>query len=200
VQIVGPTTNPDFGNSDSIGCNWFQEPDSGEYYFWSSSYDTIKAKSNFWDRTDTTTIRPDIYGKVDIDPVLGPCGACGPYYAELCSDLPPDDPEFYPCKVAVCDEEKGPQTFSLSQNYPNPFNPQTVVRYDLPEFCHVQVTIYNILGQKVRTLVDEDQKPGHRMVFWDGTDGQGKQIASGIYFYRIKAGNFEEVKSMVLLR
>jgi flagellar hook assembly protein FlgD len=88
----------------------------------------------------------------------------------------------------------------LSQNYPNPFNPQTVIQYALPHDCQVQVTIYNILGQKVRTLVNEYQKAGYKRVEWDSKSEQGEEVASGIYFYRIQAGEFGQVKKMVLIK
>jgi hypothetical protein len=93
-----------------------------------------------------------------------------------------------------------PKEFSLSQNYPNPFNPQTVIQYALPHDCQVQITIYNILGQKVRTLVNEYQKAGYKRVEWYSKSEQGEEVASGIYFYRIHAGKFEQVKKMVLIK
>ncbi len=93
-----------------------------------------------------------------------------------------------------------PRTYQLFQNYPNPFNPQTMIRYDLPDPGHVNITVYNILGQKVRSLVDGHQEPGHKSVNWDGKDSEGREVASGIYFYKIKARRFEKTKKMVLLK
>jgi hypothetical protein len=93
-----------------------------------------------------------------------------------------------------------PKTYQLFQNYPNPFNPQTVIKYDLPKSGHVNVTVYNILGQKVKTLVDEQQEAGHQSVNWNGKDGKGEDVASGIYFYKIKTVGFEKTKKMVLLK
>ena len=93
-----------------------------------------------------------------------------------------------------------PEAFSLSQNYPNPFNPETVIRYALPEDCHVELTLYNILGQKVKTLVNEYQSAGYRMVRWNGRDDKGNEISSGLYFYKIKTPKYSETKKMVLLR
>lgn len=93
-----------------------------------------------------------------------------------------------------------PRTYQLFQNYPNPFNPQTMIKYDLPNPGHVNVTIYNILGQKVKTLVNEHQEAGHKWVNWDGKDDGGKEVASGIYFYKIKTAEFEKTKKMVLLK
>jgi hypothetical protein len=93
-----------------------------------------------------------------------------------------------------------PKTYQLSQNYPNPFNPQTLIKYDLPEPGHVNIAVYNILGQKVKTLVDEQQEMGYKFVYWDGKDEEGKEVASGIYFYKIKTKGFEKTKKMVLLK
>lgn len=103
--------------------------------------------------------------------------------------------------VVVSDKSESlPKAFSLSQNYPNPFNPETVIKYTLPEDCHVELTIYNILGQKVKTLVDEYQGPGFRMMHWDGRNDKGNELASGIYFCKITAGKYVDVKKMTLLR
>jgi hypothetical protein len=97
-------------------------------------------------------------------------------------------------------ESNLPKTFSLSQNYPNPFNPQTVIQYALPHDCEVQIVIYNVLGQKVRTLVNEYQKAGYKRVEWDSKSEQGEEVASGIYFYRIHSGEFHQVKKMVVIK
>jgi len=86
-------------------------------------------------------------------------------------------------------------SFSLSQNYPNPFNPTTMINYQLPKISAVQISIYNILGQKITTLVDKRQNAGTYQVEWDAS-----AFASGIYYYRIQAGEFHDVKKMVLIR
>lgn len=98
--------------------------------------------------------------------------------------------------------KRTPTVFSLEQNYPNPFNPETQIRYVLPQATHVKLVLYNVLGQEVRTLVDEDQTPGIKTVRWDGKDENGKDVASGVYFYKIQAGNgkFSDVKKMVILK
>jgi hypothetical protein len=104
----------------------------------------------------------------------------------------------------VSDQEEGqeniPTSFSLKQNYPNPFNPQTIIEYVLPKDCELEIAIYNILGRKTRTLVKEFQKSGQHRVEWDGKDEEGKEVSSGIYFYRIKTPEFSQAKKMVLLR
>lgn len=88
-----------------------------------------------------------------------------------------------------------PTKFALYQNYPNPFNPVTTIRYALPKTEDVRLTVYNLLGQEVETLVDEKQSSGVKTVVWSAGE-----FSSGIYFYRLKAGNKEMVKRMVLLK
>lgn len=93
-----------------------------------------------------------------------------------------------------------PKSFELYQNYPNPFNPETMIEYALSKDSPTKITIYNILGKKVRVLVEEYETTGEKRVLWDGKDDQGQDASSGIYFYRIQAGDFAESKKMVLLR
>jgi hypothetical protein len=93
-----------------------------------------------------------------------------------------------------------PKTFALAQNYPNPFNPSTEMAYDLPTPGHVRFEIYNILGQNVKTLVNEYQDAGTYKVTWDGDDNYGSSVASGVYFYRVSAGEFKDIKKMVLMK
>jgi len=199
VEIASTTANPNFGTSDSAGSNWFERAACCNYFISTSSY-TIKAELNEWGTNDSAYILDKIYGNVDFSPFLDYCTPPIPYYPDICSNLPPYDPTISPCKIAVTNEEKMPKSFSGSQNYPNPFNPLTVIKCDLPEPEHVKITIYNILGQKVRTVVDEDQQSGYKSVNWDGKDDQGKDVSTGIYFYQIKAGDFSMVKKMVLLK
>lgn len=98
------------------------------------------------------------------------------------------------------DEESSPASFSLKQNYPNPFNPETIIEYSLPKGSSVEIVVYNILGQKVRTLLEEYQRAGWHRVLWDGRDNKDKEVSSGIYLYRIKTSEFSQTKKMVLLR
>ena len=97
-------------------------------------------------------------------------------------------------------DEIRPGGFSLSQNYPNPFNPVTNFEFHLSQSSHVKIEIFNIVGQKVKVLVDEDMKPGVYMADWNSTDDEGKQVASGIYFYRMQAGDYADIKKMVLMK
>ncbi len=88
-----------------------------------------------------------------------------------------------------------PTQFALNSNYPNPFNATTVINYQLPASCHVKLEVYNIIGQKVVTLVDEKQEAAYRSVIWDASE-----ISSGLYFYKLTAGDFTETKRMMLVK
>jgi len=102
--------------------------------------------------------------------------------------------------VLSTDEIAIPEVFALHQNYPNPFNPTTTIKYDLPEAQNVQVMIYDIMGRKVRTLVNEFQDIGYRTIQWNATDDYGRPVSAGMYVYTIQAGEFRQVKKMVLLK
>lgn len=110
------------------------------------------------------------------------------------------------CPKSTGVEEEGeegtitPEDFGLYQSYPNPFNNQTIIKYDLLKSCQVTLTIYNILGQKVKTLVDGYQEAGSKIIGWDGEDEKGKELASGIYFYQLRAGDVTQTRRMVLLK
>ena len=93
-----------------------------------------------------------------------------------------------------------PTDYALEQNVPNPFNPSTTIQYRLPEAGEVQLVIYNLLGQEVRTLVQESMDAGFHSVVWDGMDEFGKQVASGIYIYRLSVTDFTQVQRMMLLK
>jgi hypothetical protein len=127
---------------------------------------------------------------VEIEDALGATGS-GTTYVALAKKGPVD----------VNEESSGEITaFSLKQNYPNPFNPACNIQYALPTDCHVILAVYNILGQKVKVLVDAYQSAGPKSVEWDGKDDQGRDVTSGVYFYRMQAGDFVHLKKMVLLK
>jgi hypothetical protein len=93
------------------------------------------------------------------------------------------------------DEVNLPAEFALSGSYPNPFNAETVIEYQLPEASEVRLEVYNILGEKVATLVDSEQKAGYRSVVWDASN-----MSSGLYFYKLSAGDFTQTKRMMLVK
>jgi hypothetical protein len=93
-----------------------------------------------------------------------------------------------------------PKQYALLQNYPNPFNPTTNIRFALPRESYVTLIIYNVLGQKVRTLVDNVRAAGIYDVSWDGRDAGGNSVGSGMYFYRLESGQGAIVKKMLMLK
>ncbi len=93
-----------------------------------------------------------------------------------------------------------PENPVLFQNHPNPFNQETVIRYALPRDCRVKLSVFNLLGERVQILVNQRQEKDAYEIKWDGKDEQGQNVASGIYFYRIEAGEFSESKKMVVVK
>lgn len=96
--------------------------------------------------------------------------------------------------------DEAPTSFELMQNYPNPFNPVTEISYSLPQSSHVEISIYNIYGQRIKTLVNSDQPTGSYEIIWDGKDSAGREVSSGIYFYRMQTDSFQETRRMTLLK
>ena len=102
--------------------------------------------------------------------------------------------------ILSIDKDVIPLQYVLHQNYPNPFNPITTLRYDLPENSYVNVTVYDMLGREIRTLVNTTQDAGFKSVRWDATNNQGNPVSAGVYLYKIQAGEFVQTKKMVLLK
>lgn len=93
-----------------------------------------------------------------------------------------------------------PGKFTLYQNYPNPFNPTTTIAFDLPEDSYVELVIYNVIGQKVATLLNRDFPAGSHKVIWDGNNDKNQPVSSGFYLYRVKLGQFSAIKKLILIR
>ncbi len=155
-----------------------------------ASSGTLYASGNWW---DTTSVPSSWFsGNVNKDWVFS-----GPATPDSC----PNDFNNGPSqgggdpKVAVV-----PLKFELSQNYPNPFNPTTTIKYSIPKEAKVELKIYNMLGQLVRTLVNQEREPGVYEVSWDGTDQSGRNVSSGIYLYQIRAGDFVKKMKMTLMK
>jgi hypothetical protein len=105
------------------------------------------------------------------------------------------------CDPLCGDEvEATPPAYHLAQNFPNPFNPTTSIRFDLPHAVYAILSIYNVKGELVATIVDRHMTAGRKDVTWNAKDNRGKPVASGIYFYRLSAGDFVQTRKMVLLR
>jgi hypothetical protein len=102
--------------------------------------------------------------------------------------------------VLAIDLDLIPEVFALHQNYPNPFNPTTQIKYDLPEDAMVSITIYDVMGRSIRSLVNTTQSAGYRSIQWDATNNLGEPVSAGMYIYMIQAGQFTQTKKMVLLK
>ena len=112
-------------------------------------------------------------------------------------------PEFSSATVALSNSaspDNLPTTFGLEQNYPNPFNPATQIEFSLPVASSVALTVFNVLGQEVKSVINGEMPAGNHTVIWDGTSGTGNSVSSGIYFYRLEAGSFVETRKMMLLK
>lgn len=116
--------------------------------------------------------------------------------APLTVETPPD----LTTPTSVEDGEVLPFDFALQQNYPNPFNPQTTISYQVPVTSDVKVEVYNLKGQLVRTLVDRRVNQGRYTVVWNGDNSSGQIVSSGVYFVKMSAGKFKQVRTMTLLR
>ena len=103
-------------------------------------------------------------------------------------------------KIANTELQSIPDTYCLLQNYPNPFNPETCIRFEIPEKANVKLSIYNMLGQKIRTLAHGEKNAGKYQVFWDGKNDFNHPVSSGLYIYKINVGKFSQIKKMFLMR
>jgi hypothetical protein len=97
-------------------------------------------------------------------------------------------------------DSRNPIVFALAQGIPNPFTGKTLIRYQLPHSVHVSLKVYDIAGRLVKTLVNEEKEAGYFRTHWDGKDNSGRRVASGVYFYRIKAGDYVKTRKMILLK
>jgi len=93
-----------------------------------------------------------------------------------------------------------PSINSLSQNYPNPFNPTTTIKFSLEKSGQVNISVFNILGQKIKTLINEIRPAGENETYWDGKDSNGSEVASGVYFYRVRSSALDQTRKMILMR
>ena len=98
------------------------------------------------------------------------------------------------------DVDQLPTVYAFHQNYPNPFNPITTLRYDLPEDAMVNIIIYDMLGNVVSNLVNTNQLSGYKSAQWNATNNLGEPVSAGMYIYTIQAGEFRQVRKMVLLK
>jgi len=104
------------------------------------------------------------------------------------------------CTLIVNDFATTPSQYTIHQNFPNPFNPMTQINYDLPEDCFVNITIYDVIGHKIKSLVKVEQEAGFRSAHWNATNELGEPVPAGMYIYTIQAGEFRQTRKMVLLK
>ena len=204
---------------DNIGGNqifaWSQsvDPNGSEityHILWETATDT--GMFQIWDDTTGTAFLVPVANIAGIMTALAE--ATGEYIADFSWTVWADDgwdeveasngPRTITVDVGwylgIDDVAAVPGVFALHQNYPNPFNPVTTIRYDVPEQAHVTMEIYNLLGQKVATLVNGIQEPGYHAIMWNGTNMSGAAMSSGMYFYHIQAGDFRSVKKLILVK
>jgi flagellar hook assembly protein FlgD len=102
--------------------------------------------------------------------------------------------------VLSADEEFLPKAYALYQNYPNPFNPTTTISFDLPKDVLVEITIFDMLGRHVSTLVNKNIMAGRHHIKWSGTNNLGAPVSAGLYFYRLNAGTNSATKKMIFMK
>lgn len=176
------------------GCNILN---NGEYaiYLEGRNDDTtvIDAVNNWWGVTDSAAIEDIVYHNHDNStfPIVDYVP-----FAEGLFDI--DDTSIV--DVIDYNQDALPTNFSLRQNYPNPFNPFTTIEVNLPRRSYVDLAVYNVIGQKVTQLISGERAAGHYQIIWQGLDSHGQQTAAGMYFYRLRAGDFIDTKKMILLK
>ena len=117
------------------------------------------------------------------------------------SDLPSETPPDFDLDLGVGERNMAnPSSWYLESNYPNPFNPSTTLTYRVGAIERVTITVYSVLGRKVRTLVDSPQSPGVYKTIWDGRDASGRELASGVYFVRMSSASFTQARKIALIR
>ncbi|MDI6840106.1 MAG: FlgD immunoglobulin-like domain containing protein, partial [bacterium] len=108
--------------------------------------------------------------------------------------------DIYVGSIGVELSEHIPTSFALSQNRPNPFNKSSIISYQLPVKCYVSLKIYDCAGRLIRSLVNEEKKPGYYSIKWDGKDSSGNRLAAGIYFYRFESDKFNKIRKLILVK
>jgi hypothetical protein len=182
---------------------------SDKWFYLNNSY--IPEDQNLRDRSQIFSIALSDYSKTlfdgdslsfafaliaaeDVSDFAEQCGLAFQAYTEL---------GYQRSGLIISMEEKNnnlPAEYTLSQNYPNPFNPSTTINYQLPTASKVELSVYNLLGQKTATLVSGKQPAGYYRILWDGKNEFGRTVASGVYFYKIEAGSYVKVCKMLFLK
>ena len=106
----------------------------------------------------------------------------------------------YDVQLEKMEDQINPEEIKLYANYPNPFNPLTKIKYSVPEYSRVKIIIFDVLGRKVKTLVDDNHDPGNHLVEWDATNERGINVSSGLYFYKIQSGEYTSTNKMCFIK
>jgi hypothetical protein len=177
---------------DGIQLSWSMSNDEDfELFMLEKSTDEAFTEPEVFEMVDTTYLDPDY--------ILNESN----YYRLAAVDYAGNMSEYssvVDIAVLAIDLNLIPDVYALHQNYPNPFNPVTTLRYDLPEDAMVSITIYDVMGRRVKSLVNTIQTAGYRSVRWDATNSFGEPVSAGMYIYMIQAGEFRQNKKMVLLK
>jgi hypothetical protein len=183
------------GHENSIEVSWTSqtEIDALAYHLYRS--DTEYGKFEEIARIDAAgnSETPSSYSYMDEDVTVGQT-----YYYQLADEDYEGNLRYH--GVVFASASTVPGSYALLPNYPNPFNPTTAIGYQTPEAGHVTLTIYNVVGQEVRTLVDAHQDAGSYTIMWDSKDNNGQHLNSGVYFCTMKAGDFSDTRKMVLMK
>ena len=187
-------------------------PDEAWYHYddWTCEYDCMAMEYLYWCIVTYMGILSDAQTCAGISNEWEPCTpelfeSTDTLMFNLVNDtenmlpqLAPDG-NYCPANVGIGKNTK-PASFPILYNYPNPFNPVTHLRYNLPEDAMVNITIYNMMGRKISTLVSSQQTAGFKSVRWNATNDKGSPVSAGLYLYTIQAGDFRQTKKMVLLK
>ncbi|MBT6625382.1 MAG: T9SS type A sorting domain-containing protein, partial [Gemmatimonadetes bacterium] len=135
--------------------------------------------------------------RTDIDILVLQTTAIGEHWIRMRRHIEVSD---MPTAVLESHDPTLPAEFALSQNHPNPFNPETMIHFDLPTPGETELSLFNLMGQRVATLVSGSRDAGSYMLRWDGRDDTGRELASGVYLFRLIAGDQIETRKLTLLR
>ena len=165
---------------------WVQDSDSANYPIWSD-----------FGASQRDVFFLDYNGAIDTSFSITPYSSSDPddvqYLKELILGLRSN-------QALEVDNLVVPKTYFLNQNFPNPFNPSTKIGWELPKNEFVNITIYNSIGEVVKTLVNSFQSSGYKTIKWDATDSRKKPLSSGLYIYRLQSDSHIDTKKMILLR
>ena len=174
---------------------------------YSQSYTYTLSDNNGWFNvsSDTVTIGESEHFIIALDPIVEPDSITAltlniwPIYHEYAMKSINYD-VFHIDGVLNVIEPIIPTEYALFHNYPNPFNSITRLRYYIPEEINVKITIYDIMGKVVKTLINSSQNSGYKSIRWNATDNKGQPVGAGVYLYRIETGQFRQTKKMILLK